>query len=770
MKKIIATVLALALAFSLAGALAAPGDAMLGRGADGGQEVYYNAVFAEDGVLYLTAYNVIATYRIGEAAETTYLVEMPEYQPSNDEAGCNWSVLFFGCDGAVYAVALLSEYGDHNEFIRAALCEVSFEGEGDEAIARLTEKAELDWSDMVDYYDQESYAHEPESVLGFGGMAYMMTYDSNYDRQVRRLDLATGGMEVLGDLSDAYTIARYRDDTLLCERLEYAGNGYNVILRVYDPATGRTETICEKEMGDYDPFSSLAYDAATDTLYCIKAGEICPLDAGTGTIGAGIADAPLDAYGDCRACVMDGGYYAYACGGACVRNLDASLRNETRIKVYDGAYGDTVQNAYYRFTNAHGDISVAVSHDYNQGKNLVENMLNRDDSVDIYILSTTTEAYDAVFNRGYMMELDSSPALAALADRMYPDLREGLSARGHLMALPVTAYGYCGLAVNERALEALGLTLADVPDNWDGLLDFIDALPDRMDPDVRVSLLYEDETFEGAKRELFYQIFNDYQYYVNCTDPIIGYDTPMLRGLIEKLERIDFTRFGYEHEVPEDEQSDEDRYVERAYEGGQSLQLFETGVGCTFGNFWSESTPIVMSMTADTPHFLAIDFNVAFINPFSKHPQEAMLFMEQLAESMGNAVRYCIDPSLDQPIRSPYYDEWVKELEEYYDQLRQQLETAEAADRQMLEEELAQYEENMDQVEAYSWEISQKNLDWYRGHDDNLRVNGVNWLYTESAGGEASQLLYQYLEGMIDYRAMLSGIDKKVRMMIMEGR
>ena len=38
--------------------------------------------------------------------------------------------------------------------------------------------------------------------------------------------------------------------------------------------------------------------------------------------------------------------------------------------------------------------------------------MNQDDSVDIYTVSTSSAAYDAVYNRGYMMELDGSELLA----------------------------------------------------------------------------------------------------------------------------------------------------------------------------------------------------------------------------------------------------------------------------------------------------------------------------------------------------------------------
>ena len=92
----------------------------------------------------------------------------------------------------------------------------------------------------------------------------------------------------------------------------------------------------------------------------------------------------------------------------------------------------------------------------------------------------------------------------------------------------------------------------------------------------------------------------------------------------------------------------------------------------------------------------------------------------------------------------------------------------EEADRQMLEESVAQAQENLDYWDKYGWEVSQRDLDWYRGHDDNRALERVNWLYTDDTG-EASNLIMQYMDGAIGIDEMLSGIDRKAQMMRLEG-
>lgn len=145
-----------------------------------------------------------------------------------------------------------------------------------------------------------------------------------------------------------------------------------------------------------------------------------------------------------------------------------------------------------------------------------------------------------------------------------------------------------------------------------------------------------------------------------------------------------------------------------------------------------------------------------------------MLFMEQLADCMSRDTLYCVDPSLNEPVRNSYYEEAMREFNESLKMLKDEYESAEAADKQDLEAQIREQEASIADYEQTSWDISQTSIDWYRANDDNIVLEGVNWLYSENAG-EASDLVEQYLAGQIDAEAMLKAIDKKVNMMRLEG-
>lgn len=334
---------------------------------------------------------------------------------------------------------------------------------------------------------------------------------------------------------------------------------------------------------------------------------------------------------------------------------------------------------------------------------------------------------------------------------------------GRPVAIPVRAYGWA-FGVNERALERIGLTIDDVPANWSDFLDFLaNELPAAMENDPEVSLYYSDFTQSQMRRTLFTQIFEDYQNYANAQMDILSFDTPLLNDLLTKLEQIDFGALG----MIADEDYEEDG-VMVAYSYDDSSTLFEFGIGVTFGNYYSDYTPIVMSMDAETPAVLTMEGCVAFVNPFSKNVDLAIEYLETLQRRIDVETTYNFYPDLAEPVRRENYEEQMQYAQEYYDEVKKQYDEAEEADKQAMEEMLKEAERWLEQEERYSWQISVDQIDWFRSNDDYLAVSQGNWLYQDSAG-EARELMMQYYEGQIDVKQFLSGIEKKVRMMMMEG-
>ena len=753
MKKLCVLLALLLALLACAPAMAAEGDAVLGRSEE--NTIYFNYCFTVGDTLFGASYNGLYSYRLGEADLTEYTFPIPE----DDDGSNDYSYLPFADGDSMYALCMVTHYGESTEFVGTKLMSMTL---NDDHTVAFEEICDVDWSDLVEYYDSNTYAARPEGIIGMGGKLIMRCYGpSGSGYQVYSVDLKDGRREEIVDLLDAIAIAPYKDGTLLVEVYNY-DHPAAARMMIYDPADDSVQQLAEIEVTDYNPLNGLAYDAESDTLYCVRAGEVCPVDLSAGKVLEGVTDMPVEPYGNAVvSCVLKGGYYVFCSEGMAIRNLDPGQKAEIRLKISDSSWNNGVNNAYYRFSNAHGDVSVVLSRDYSESDKLIESMMNRDDSIDIYTLPTSSKTYDALYNRGYLMELDGSEKLAALAERMYPSLREELSSDGHLVALPVSTYSYT-IGVNEKALAALGKSMADVPDNWPEFLDFLHGLEDVIRENGKVKLFYAGYTDTDARFELFSTIFEDYQRYVNRTDPTMGYNTDMMRSLLEKLEQIDFIALGC---IREDERED---YDDSNYEYTDNGMLLQIGTGCTIGNFYSDFTPVLLGMAPGLTTPITLETTVAIVNPFTKHPDVALAFMDELVDNLEDSTRYCIDPSLNEPVRGKWNEEAIAEFQRMLDELKKDLETADAMDKQMIEDSIRDTEETLKYYDDYGWDVGPRDLEWYRAHDEGIALARTNWVYSDDSG-EAWELINQYRDGQISAADMLAGIDRKVQMMLLEG-
>lgn len=741
---------ALLLALMPMRALAAEGDAVIARN----DNIYIESIFVDGDTLYLKG-DRLYTYHIGDADMTACELE-PELSDFCEEGeSVGYDGLIFADGGTLYSINHIMRYGESSSRVTGTvLSEVEI---GSDGTAALVNSREIRWpEELVEIEGRNSYPMTPQNLFARDGVLYFFVYGNAAD-QAYALKLES--MELVPiQTENLQSMLPYADGKVLLHSYNYTNQA---VLETYDPVTGRTEKLCEIA-NDYGGFSGLACSADTGEVYCVMGGEIHPVNLTAGTVGEGVADMPLTVFSNRSGCML-GDYYVYAADeGVIIRSTKPAERPTRRIKVCDSHWLNGLMDTYFDFTNIHGDVSVSVSRDYNDRKKLVEDMMNRQDNVDIYILNIRDGSYDALLQRGYMAELDGSEKLTAELENVYPSIRDVLTRDGHVVAVPVGAYCW-SLGVNERALARIGLTSEDVPTNWMDFLDFLaDKLPQHLTPESGVDLIYEGMSAKEAKWSLFSEIFTAYNSYVTTTMDVPEYDTELLRALMEKLERVDFTAFG----LTDAEEDASGRVFSAEYHDDQ--QLFDFNIGISFGNFYTDYTPIVMSMDENTPAILPLELYAAFINPFSQEQELCVEFLEMLMDNLGEEVRYNFCPDLTEPIRRPDAEEYLKYEQEYYEDMKKRYEEADEADKQALEEQLRQAEKWLERAERDSWLISAEQIEWFRANDDDLVAEGNNWLYADSSG-EAYELMMQYLQGQIDARQFLQGVEKKARMMQMEG-
>lgn len=718
-------------------ALAAEGDVLLhcGENEDAISEYIATACAVGD-TLYLAAYED-AFYAVAPGAEPEKYAFSGEYGELEYDENVSRYLL---SDGE--RPVLLSILRRSDGSMEAGLFAISLSG----GEARAEKIADVDAAALGDGNVRDAVSLE--------GCALIRYYVPMGDTALARLNLKDGSVESASFAEgEIYAFTAYTEGRALIETYNYdeptAANFY-----AYDPADDSTEALGAVEIEEYNPYGALACDMESGEIYCVSGGEIFQLDLEAGQLGDAVASAPGGGSGASAWILPSGRFACVASDAVVVRDIRSGPAQLRRLAVCDLCYESAVERAYFDFQGEHGEANVVLAREAKA--NLIEQMMSRDASVDVYVIYCTTAEFEAVRDRGYMADLTQSPALAALAERMYPNFREDLSSNGALAALPVNAL-FWQPRINEAALEALGRTLEDVPSNWSDFLDFLIALQADFPQDGSLSLLGYYPA-DDARATLFSAIFEAYQQQL-ARDP----DSVDAREMIEiltKLEQIDFSRLGHPVQMPEEDFYD--------YDSSRILLTLNTGSSLA-GVDGAEGLPVAMSLTADAPAALTAECGVAFVNPYSETLDLAIAFMETLAENLPDDVLYMMCSDLNDPVPDPNYEESLAWAEEALAEAQKAYDEAEPADKQALETALRYAQREVERVRgARDW-ISQTEIDWMRRYGDALALQGANWLYSDDAG-DAYEQVQQYLEGRIDASQLMKAVDGKLRMMILEGR
>lgn len=783
LKRILAMTLCLMLL--VPAAHAAEGDAIVARrneeNPSEGFQDYISSMAVMDDTLYLAGSNSLYTYKVGDPDVTAVAsagdIEqlLGELRSEDEKVSTNFDTYygFFARDGKLYMLVTIADNwtegeGEDATYVNqvrdeAVLLEMTFDG-GKLAFKQVKT---YDWSDMIVEDGDYTYSRSSGGSLYLDGKLYIRAQDDNWNDAVYCLDLDSGDIEQIEDLASAQSLTAYTDGKLLAVLFSYDKPTEAKIV-TYDPASGSIDELQNLTVPEYTYPQDLVADTDDGTIFLVKQGAVWQMDPTTGE-QTEICDMPIDANYNAFPVLINHKYFVtYSYQGVAIRNVRPSADEKASytLRVTDQTYNNSVTNAYYSFANTHGEAMVVLSRDNISDTQIIEDMMNRAANWDVFVLSANSQAYDAVFNRGYMAELSGSEKLNNLVSTFYPTVQEQLKHNGALVALPVQAYSNSSLSLNLKTVEKLGLTQDEIPSNWDDLLTFItDVLPGKLPDDGTVSLFDTSTDVKSCRYALLSMILNDYQKYLEYSGIEQGYNTEILNNLLAKLDKVDFAALGQPEEI------DWDNYEWKWDEAGY---LISYGNGCTPDNFDTSmnSTPLAMSMTADTPFILTLDTYVAFVNPFSKHVNEAIEFLETLSDNLSNSLVYALDPSKTEPIRSSYYEQAKKESQEYYEELKKQLEQAEEADKQMLQQQVDDYEAYLANMDDYYWEINPAGIEWYHNHDDLIRLSGYNMMYgtSDSTSEEIWNLRSQYVEGQITAADFLKGIDKKLQMMILENQ
>lgn len=784
MRTISKMLLLIALCLSItATALAAPGDATLLDGSETGSYEYVQSMAVWDGALYMITSKGLYRYEAQADAPERLGALSSDANPSGDAAAANAeepAQADASDDSDSDALSLTgttisgSSLGSALTLIAGEDALYLLNGETGElfrlswADGKMSAKSvvTLDWSDMLMHMQSYDMPRAGNRAVLDGNHLYLTRMEDDYiSHKLMRFDVETGKGERVSE-ETVISFSQYKESQLVA----IIRKGFDQPLQIstIDKASGAVASLLEAK-GEYD--FGLQYDGGTDTIYFMSSGQLYASKGGAAA--EVVAYFPTDSVWESMpSALIDGGYYALSNSEkVIVRNVDPAYKQNRALKI-NGLYSDEVSRA---FMNDHPEIPLVLSTQHFEGAEaLTANMLSGDMASDIYTLYLAYSQYEALVEKGYVVDLSSSEALKAEIAKMYPEIAEILQKDGKLYAFP-QYFSAFGMGYSPKVLEKIGLTEDDVPKTYTEFLAFVDRWESEFAAEYPELTLFDSPEEMDLRSQIFSSVFQDYALHCQRTGEELKFDTELFTRLLRTIETTDFSGF----KQPDPDASEEGGgsfavMVSTVGEDEGPTALFQTYKNVTMTGFRYDDGYKLMPLALDdglTP-VLNAELSLFIVNPNSENADLAMQFLEYYAQNLPAAMKANMMPGENEAVLNPSYGEMMQEAEKLVEEMRAAYEAAKGTENEKaMELELQNAEQSLEFRKQFEWSVTEEDISAYRAIYDMLVINKGNVFY--DGGGEQTQelatLVQRYLDKQIEPEQMVKELDKKIRMMMMEG-
>lgn len=235
-------------------------------------------------------------------------------------------------------------------------------------------------------------------------------------------------------------------------------------------------------------------------------------------------------------------------------------------------------------------------------------MAIRDGSVDVYILPTLYGLKNIKRSHFYL-PLEGSAILSEEAELLYPAIRRAISDQARLVAWPVAVRPVLRDKRQKERIERLGLTY---PETYDEYLDACVAL---LDADWWTDDRYCITQYAFDREHVMAEFIELYIFeQLARQEGVISFDTPDFRRIMERIRQ----------EVPAVAAFEPDGTQEALLE--MAAVAFET---------ISERMILPVRIASDAQPAVDVEMFIAVVNPFSSRVDQAVAFLEYLAQTHG---------------------------------------------------------------------------------------------------------------------------------------
>lgn len=687
--------------------------------------------------------------------------EQQEVQTPSYGSDYTW----FGWNGELYALEPQTIYEEESTHVKEIAVKHAKLEDG-KVVMEDTGLPALSPEGLTDGDSQFEYFIGAQRIFTAGDRLVILPYNyGNGQPKLTLFNLKDGSTEYAELSKENADIVPGPDGSVLIVYVDYTGDGMNCVYRQMNLDTqeeGKEEFAKIENIKGYELGS--CFDQSSNTLYYVNGGELWAKSLAE-------PEKPAEAVNDCPEgqnilLLKDGFVLIWGYRTVMVKNTDPSQRQGITLRVFSTGYSNTINDAVLGMNSERGDISVILEQNWRSGEDLLQAMMNHDAQNDVYILSYSSPEFKALRDRGYLMDMSGEKELAEAADRLFPYVQQAVKKDGKLIGIPVSVNAQ-GLGLTKRVSEELKITPEELPKTWDQLLDWIPTLPKRLEgTDYTVTESYMDA--RSLRVQIIQSILTQYQMWMDSKGEMYDFNTPMLKDLLKRVAELKGETLGIKEEINYEEMEQETSYHEPLL-----TSMYMSGME---GNNYYVKLPLGFD---EESAMLPVSIDVAFMNPYTEHPEEAKEYLKMLLKKMDNSTQYVLFSDRTEPVPSPYAEESTKYHNEYMEAMKKQLEKAEGAEKAELEENIRNEEKNWEEnQEDILWSISSGMIEEFRKTQELFRVQEYD-MFTELFGSSEDKDVSKLLSGLFGFHEeneeeisideALSLLDKKVQMKRREG-
>ena len=634
--------------------------------------------------------------------------------------------------------------------------------ENGQVILEESDLPELDLSSLIVEDDDYAYMKGIDKLFTMEDKLILTAY-GDAGRELLLIDLQDGTCTEMELGDDFNEMTSGPEGSVLITRYEWDDDS-NITIKVNRlDLADQSETELTMFTGMSFPRISPTYSAEKDTLYYFKDGELWAVPQFDMTRTEAVNDCPDNGYG---MFLLPNGYVViWTSDTVMAKNTDPAQRGSVTLRVTDNSWSSATNEAVYTMNDTRGDISVVLKSDWRRKSEILQEMLNRDSSTDVYLLEYDSNEFSAMRSRDYLPDLSSNEKIAASTNRLYPYLQEAVKQNGKIIGVPVS-FGGETLGIHMDMWKGIGGTEEELPKTWNQFFDWLETLPEKLSEDIDLVEDYQWMDRDRFRSSIRSDILDQYQVMMDARgEEDYVFNTPMINSLLKRLEEVDYDALG----VREADESREDNVYDMDMDKKTLLATYFSSTPDSYNS--TVYAPLILTFEEGEEPIIPTYTSLAILNPYSEHPEEAKLYLSLMLQNEDASNAYTLFTDKTEPIANSYYLESKKYYDENVAFIQEQIEKADGDEKATWEGYLRETEDQMEDMERWGWVISPQSIENYKTTNTLMKMMTHDFMVDilGSVDEEAEEAFYNELDRERDVDKYLNTIDNKLQMVRREG-